>query len=210
MSAICSYTNGRAASPRSGRSSLSTPQMKDGLTMESRDLARQFVRHRDLLYGYVFALTRDHDLAEDILQDVGVSILAEATRGTSPDNFVSWARGVARHRVADHYRRQASRRKHEVPFEQFADAVDRAFAEHAPTPKDNHQQLKFLRECLDALSAQVRTIIDRRYHGRQSLEEIAASLSWKPASIKVALSRARRALADCVARKLRLEEEGLK
>ena len=33
--------------------------------MQSSDLARQFIQHRDLLYGYVFALTRDHDLAED-------------------------------------------------------------------------------------------------------------------------------------------------
>jgi hypothetical protein len=56
--------------------------------MESSDLARQFVQHRDLLYGYVFALTRDHDLAEELLQDVGVSILTEATRGRAPDNFL--------------------------------------------------------------------------------------------------------------------------
>ena len=178
--------------------------------MESHDLARQFVQHRDTLYGYVFALTRDHDAAEDILQEVGVSILTEATRGGSPDNFAAWARGLARHRVADHYRRLASRRRHEVPFDEFADVVDRAFAEYAPTPEDHHQQLKLLRECLDGLTARVRKIIDLRYSGRQSLAEIAASLSWKTASIKVALSRARRALSDCVARKLRHEEEGLK
>jgi len=91
-----------------------------------------------------------------------------------------------------------------------ANEEGRAFAEYAPTPEDNHEQLKLLRECLDKLTARVRTIIDLRYHGRQSLEEIATSLSWKSASIKVALSRARRALADCVDRKLRLEEEDLR
>lgn len=175
--------------------------------MESSDLARQFIQHRDLLYGYVFALTRDHEVAEDLVQDVGVSILTEATRGTHPDHFISWARGLARHRVADHYRRLASRRQHEMPFEEFADAVDLAFAEDARTPEDQQQQLKLLRECLGELTARVRTIIDLRYHGRRSLDEIAASLSWTPASIKVALCRARRTLADCVGRKLRLEEE---
>jgi RNA polymerase sigma-70 factor (ECF subfamily) len=174
--------------------------------MESSDLARQFVQHRDMLYGYVFALTRDHDLAEDILQDVGVSILTEAKRGRNPNTFVPWARGLARHRVADHYRRLASRRRHEMPFEAFADAVDLAFAEHAPSPENNEQQLQFLRECLDELTARVRTIIDLRYASRQSVGEIAASLSWTPTSIKVALSRARRTLADCVGRKLRREE----
>lgn len=175
--------------------------------MESSDLVRQFVRHRDMLYAYVFALTCDHDLAEDILQEVGVSILTEAARGKAADTFIPWARGLARHRVADHYRRQASRRRHEMPFEEFADAVDLAFEEHAPPPEVNHQRLQFLRECLNALTAQVRTMIDRRYRG-QSLDEIAAALSWTPASIKVALSRARRGLADCVNRKLRQDEDG--
>jgi RNA polymerase sigma-70 factor (ECF subfamily) len=174
--------------------------------MESSDLARQFVRHRDMLYGYVFALTHDHDLAEDILQDVGVSILTEATRGRGPDNFIPWARGLARHRVADHYRRLATRRRYETHFEKFADAVDLAFAEHAPTPEDNHRQIKLLQECVEGLTARVRTMVDLRYSGRRSIDEIAASLSWTPASIKVALSRARRALADCVGRRLRREE----
>ena len=176
--------------------------------MEPRDLVRQFVQHRDVLYGYVFALTGDHDLAEDVLQEIGVSILTEAARGTSPESFMPWARALARHRVADHYRRLASRRRHEVPFEPFADAVDQAFAEHAPTPEDSDHQLNLLRECLTRLSSRVRTIIDLRYRSRQSIDQIAAALSWAAASIKVALSRARRTLADCVDRKRR-QEEGL-
>lgn len=174
--------------------------------MEPNELIHQFVRHRDVLYGYVFALTRDHNVAEDILQDLGVSIMSEPTRGTVPGDFMAWARPVARHRVGNYYRRVASRRRHEVHFEQFADVVDLAFAEHAPTPEENHAQLQHLRECLQGLTAKVRTMIDLRYSGRQSMDEIAAALSWTPASIKVALSRARRSLADCVGRKLRQEE----
>ena len=135
-----------------------------------------------------------------------MSILTEAKRGTAPEAFIPWARGLARHRVADHFRRLATRRRHEIHFEEFADAVDLAFAEHAPTPEDNRQQLELLRECLDALTARVRTIIDLRYSGGRSIDEIAGSLSWTPASVKVALSRARRTLADCVGRKLRQEE----
>jgi len=176
------------------------------VSMESSELVPQFVQHRGVLYGYILALTRDHNLAEDILQDVAVSILTEAKRGMAPEAFIPWARGLARHRVADHYRRLATRRRHEVHFEEFADAVDRAFAEHAPTPEDDHHQLLLLRECLNELTARVRSIIDLRYSGCRSIDEIAALLSWTPASIKVALSRARRDLADCVSRKLRREE----
>ncbi len=176
--------------------------------MEPRELVRQFVQHRDVLYGYVLALTGDHDLAEDILQDIGVSILTEAARETHPESFLPWARTVARHRVADHFRRQAPRRRHEIPFDPFADTVDLAFAEHAPTPEDNHRQLKLLRQCLDGLTSRVRAMIDLRYRGSQSMEQIATALSWTPGSVKVALSRARRSLAECVERKLRQEDHG--
>jgi len=206
MSATRDYTDDRAASTRSGRLPLFAPQAKDDLPMEPGELFPEFVQQRDLLYGYILALTRDPNLADDILQDVGVSILTEAKRGTRPEAFIPWARGVARHRVADHYRRLAARRRHERHFDQFADAVDMAFAEHAPAAEDNGHQLKLLRECLEGLTARVRTIIDLRYSGRRSIGEIAASLSWTPGSIKVALSRARRTLADCVRRKLRQED----
>ncbi len=176
--------------------------------MEPRELVHQFVQHRDVLYGYVLALTGEHDLAEDILQDIGVSILTEAARENHPESFMPWARALARHRVADHFRRQASRRLHEIAFDQFADAVDTAFAEYAPTPEDNQRQLKFLRQCLDGLTSRIRTMIDLRYRGGQSMEQIAIAMSWTPGSVKVALSRARRCLADCVQRKLRQEDPG--
>ncbi len=174
--------------------------------MEPSDLVRQFVQHRDVLYGYIFALTRDHHAAEEILQELGMSILTEANRGTTPDSFMAWARGVARHRVADHYRRLGARRRHEARFEQFANAVDVAFAEQAPTPQDNQQQLQFLRECVERLTLRVRTMIDLRYRGEKSMDEIAAAMQWTAGSVKVAMSRARRTLGECVDRKLRSEE----
>ena len=134
--------------------------------MESSDLARQFIQHRDLLYGYVFALTRDHEVAEDLVQDVGVSILTEATHGTaSRINFVPWARGLARHRVTDHYRRvwppaastRCTLRNSPTPWTWLLPSTRR-------TPEDNHAAAQApARMPQGELTARVRTMIDLRY-----------------------------------------------
>ncbi|MCE9606069.1 MAG: sigma-70 family RNA polymerase sigma factor [Planctomycetia bacterium] len=179
---------------------------KSIVDMEPDELLREFVRQRHMLYGYVFALTADHNVSEDVLQEIGVSILNERKRGTEPENVLLWLRGLARHRVADHYRHAATRERREMQFEKFADIVDRAFVENATEGGDEHDQLELLKACIKELTERVRTLVELKYGSGKSIEEIASAVSWTSASVKVALSRARRSLADCVGRKSRREE----
>jgi DNA-directed RNA polymerase specialized sigma24 family protein len=51
-------------------------------------------------------------------------------------------------------------------------------------------------------------VIEGFYRERKSLKQLAAALEWKENSVKVALSRARKLLADCVHMKLRVQETG--
>ena len=169
------------------------------------ELVKEFIRNRDVLMGYVMALTRDHDLAEELFQDIAVGILTEAQKGTRPDRFMPWARALARNRTADYFRKRARLRERQRSFELLADVVGLAFDEHEPTGEDSRRRLKFLRDCLQGLGAQARRIVNLRYRDRRTLQDIAAAVSWKPDSVKVALAKARRALADCVNGKLRAQ-----
>src|SRR5687767_8502727 len=72
--------------------------------MTQPDLVRQFLENRDALLGFIFALTRDPDAAEEVFQNVGLAVVDEANRGTRVADFRRWAREIARHRVADYYR----------------------------------------------------------------------------------------------------------
>jgi len=174
--------------------------------MADPDVVRDLLRYRDVLMGFILVLVRDHDLAEDVFQDVAVSILGEAHKGVRPRAFMPWARALARHRVADHFRRHSRRQGREVALETMAEVADQAFAEHGPSAEQSRERVKFLRECLERLAGRARAVIDGRYHDRKSLAEIAASIGWKVASVKVALSKARKALAECVSRKQRAKE----
>lgn len=174
--------------------------------MKSEDLPSEFVRQRESLYAYILALTADRDVAEEVLQEIGVAILTEASRGTEPESVVPWLRGLARHRTADHYRRIAVRERRETRLESFAEVVDQAFSEYSDLTDEQGRRLAFLQDCLSELTERVRGLVDRRYRLGRTVEAIALEVGWTAGSVKVALVRARRALADCISRKSRREE----
>jgi RNA polymerase sigma-70 factor (ECF subfamily) len=176
--------------------------------MSRRPLERQLLEHRDALLALIYALTRDYDAAEEIFQEVALNILEEASRGTIVDHFLAWARQVARHRVIDYYRRDAKRAAREQPSGSMADVITEAFRENEITPQASQQRMKALLECLNRLTGRARQVIEGFYRQRKSLKALAADLGWKEDSVKVALSRARKVLADCVASRVRGQEAG--
>ena len=171
--------------------------------MDEPDLARDLLRQRDLLFGFILALTRDHDAAEEVFQEVSLAVLNEARKGFRPDDFMAWARGLARHRVSDYYRGRARTEALEEGFAEYMDAVNQAFGEHEGGADENQERLKYLRECLARLRGRTREIVEARYGRHLSLRDVAAAVAWKEAAVKVALCKARKVLAECVGRKSR-------
>jgi RNA polymerase sigma-70 factor (ECF subfamily) len=176
--------------------------------MDQPDLVRRFLDHRDMILGFIYGLTMDYDVAEEVFQEVATSILQEGHRTVSIDNFRAWARQVARNRVADYYRKNARRSAVERPAGAMADVIAQAFAENEVTPQSNQNRMKALLECLARLTGRPRELIDGFYRDQLSLKQLAARLAWKENSVKVALSRARKMLADCVAVKMRSQQTG--
>lgn len=165
-------------------------------------LVRELLDNRDVLLGFIFALTRDYNVSEEIFQEVAVAVIEEAGRGTAVAHFMPWAREIARRRIADHYRKCARRATVEQVSGTMAEAVGQAFAENDRSAEDNGLRLQYLLECLKRLSGRSRDVIEGYYYDRKCLRDIASTLGWKENSVKVALARARKVLADCVHGKL--------
>ncbi|MGH7144384.1 MAG: sigma-70 family RNA polymerase sigma factor [Planctomycetota bacterium] len=165
-------------------------------------LVKQFLAQRDILLGYLLALTRDPEATEEIFQEVAVVIIEEANKGTEVDPFLGWAREVARRRALEYFRR-VQRDRRLLPFdERWSDAVDRAFFENAWTEEELHLRERLLQECLGKLRGRARQVLELRYRAEHSIEQIATALAWQVNSVQVALSRARKALGDCIRSKL--------
>jgi RNA polymerase sigma factor (sigma-70 family) len=174
--------------------------------MAQAQLTKLFIENRDMILGFIFALTGNPDLAEEIFQDVALVILEEDRKGTQVNKYLPWVREIARRRVSEYYRKWAKRRALERPSASFEEVVCKAFAENEIPIERNHARLHHLRECLSRLSDRSREVINRFYHDRKSIRDIAHALDWQENSVKVALSRARKALADCIHDKLLVQE----
>ena len=65
--------------------------------------------------------------------------------------------------------------------------------------------LRALEECRDGLAPKARRVIYLRYEQSQRPPEIAEKMGWTVNAVNVALTRARKALRECVERKLKKE-----
>ena len=173
------------------------------VTTPRQELGALLLKHRHVLLGFVLSLTRDYDIAEEIVQEVSLTVVRAASRGVTPNDFPAWVLGLARNRVADHYRARIRDRRLLQKLFHLADVASHAFL--AQPPALDEQRLRYLRQCMDRLRGRGRRMVDARYVRSLSVTEIAAELSWKPRSVSVALSRLRKLLVACVERKLRSE-----
>jgi len=171
------------------------------------DLTRKFLEHRDGLLGFILALTRDREAAEEIFQETGLVIVQEAGRGTQVEQFLPWAHEVARRRVAEYFRKNSRRSSMEQSVE-VDEVVSLAFEENAADPVVLQQGRKHLEDCLDGLSKDQKTLLDRRYRDRAPLRDIARDADTTEGSVKVLLWRVRRQLARCIEGKISATEEG--
>lgn len=163
--------------------------------MATIPLIKLLLERRRLVFGYIYALTRDVDAAEEIFQELSLSVLEESARGSVVDRFFPWACSVARNRVSDYYRKRG---KAEPAASVLAETVAAVFEENGESREDAARRIRGLLDCVDALPARQRQIIELYYRDQNSVSDVADAVGWKSPAVKVALSKIRRALLECL------------
>jgi RNA polymerase sigma-70 factor, ECF subfamily len=171
------------------------------MTTKASELLKMFLEQREGLLGFIFALTRDREAAEDVFQETGVAVVEEANRGTEVRQFLPWVHEIIRRRVADHFRKK-SRRGALEQSGALDEVVSQAFCENAEEPAEVRQSREYLDECLEELPQAQRELIEQRYREQAPLRKIAQTADSTEGSVKVLLWRARRMLARCIEGKM--------
>lgn len=160
----------------------------------------KLLEHRDELLGFLLALTRNAESAEEVFQEVALAILEEARKGTRVENFLPWAHEIGRRRVQEYFRKRTRWRP--VP-DSMATIIGRAFEENPIGAEAARSRQEALFACMENLARRARELIGLRYIEGKSSADIAAQLGLEAASVSVTLSRSRRVLEECVERRLR-------
>ena len=179
--------------PDGGADRAAEPDDTDALILRSvsgdevafRELVRQFDPR---LRYYVRKLVRDHDGADDIMQEVWIAIYRKLGGLKSPKAFTVWAYRIARNFSLKELRRQT--RHATVEF--IDDESHEAPAERADD--DGEERIEVLNKALEMLKPAFREILTLRYLEEMSYEDISRVTGLSDGTVKSRLHYARQAL----------------
>ncbi len=146
------------------------------------------------VYGYLAMRCGPRALAEDLTAETFLAAVDAARRDDPPPISLPWIIGVARHKLVDHWRRQArDERRFRVLAHEQPDPVD---------PWDAQLDTVAVGQILDGLTAQHRAALTLRYLDDLPVPEVAVLLRRTVHATEALLVRARTAF-----RRAYLEEE---
>jgi RNA polymerase sigma-70 factor (ECF subfamily) len=152
---------------------------------EGDELLRFYDRTVALVHGYLLRRCGSVAVAEDLTAETFLAAVDSVRRDVAPPLNEAWILGVARHKLVDHWRRQARE-------ERRLEAV-RGSATELDDPWDTTLERTRAREVLDQLGAHHRAALVLRYLDGRPVPEIAVHLDRTVHATEALLVRARRA-----------------
>lgn len=169
--------------------------------------ARLYERSSGHLFAVVLRIQRDRAQAEDLLQEIFVSVWkAAASFDTARSQPLTWLTHIARNRAIDSLRRaQAQPRTDSLSAADDDDGPDpsEALVSAAPGPLDLLGQASDRRElaqCMEQLSAPQRQSVALAFFDGLSHAEVAAQLREPLGTVKSWVRRALNSLKGCLDR----------
>lgn len=163
-----------------------------------------YIAHQGRIYRYILTLVPNPGDAEELFQQTSMTLWEkwddyDATRGAFPQ----WAFGFALNHVRNFLRKRARRGNTYTLSDAALDRIAALRREHDDEFEDRREALAV---CMQALPERQRTIVEGYYDADGSTESIADSLGMTSAALYKSLQRVRKALLDCINR--RLDGEG--
>jgi RNA polymerase sigma-70 factor (ECF subfamily) len=150
-----------------------------------------FARHHVRVYRFVLRLVRNEATAEDLISEVFLDVWRQANRFEGRSAVSTWLMAIARFKALS-----VLRKRPELELdEEAAEAIE----DHADNPEvalEKKDKSAVLRQCLTALSAEHREIIDLVYYHEKSVEEVAEIVGIPEATVKTRMFYARKKMAE--------------
>lgn len=151
--------------------------------VNDQQLLEVFDRAMAEVYGYLLRRCRSRSLAEDLTSETFLGALDSIRRGYGEEVTVAWLIGIARHKLADHWRREEREQRHLAAFA----------AEPAGPDREIQVEPELGMEVLTLLSASHRSALVLRHVDGLSVSEVAALLGRSVHATETLLVRARTA-----------------
>ncbi len=153
-------------------------------------------RHTHRVRDYIRMMVKDHDVADDILQETFIKAVRVIDEGRYADTgkFLSWVLRIAHNQVIDHFRAQKNAKTVSESDAGYNMLGTLRFAEGTVEDRMISEQIEDdVRRLIDRLPDEQREVVMMRYYSGLSFQEIADQTE---VSINTALGRMRYALIN--------------
>lgn len=153
-------------------------------------------RHTHRVRDYIRMMVKDHDVADDILQETFIKAVRVIDEGRYADTgkFLSWILRIAHNMVIDHFRSQKNAKTVSESDAGYNMLGTLRFAERTVEDAMISSQIEEdVRRLVDRLPDEQREVVIMRYYSGLSFQEIADQTD---VSINTALGRMRYALIN--------------
>lgn len=165
------------------------------------DFTRRWAASQDLVRLYVESVVwRMHD-AEDVVQQVAYQAGRNFRQYDADRPFGAWVMGIARNEVRMYLRKHSRDRL--VFSDEVLDLVAQTTQRHAD---ELSPRAVALRECMKLVPESGRALLRMRYTEDMKGPELSARLGISQNAVLLRLSRLRKALAQCIEKRLSSRE----
>jgi RNA polymerase sigma-70 factor (ECF subfamily) len=166
----------------------------EALARQARDdpeaFAELYGRYVDRVYRFVLIRTGSVPDAQDLTSQTFLAALESIGAYGGRGSFGGWLFGIARHKLADHYRR----RRPEVPLD---DAEELHYPDPSPEEVvDARLQLARVSRALRSLDAQQAEALALRLFGGLDAAEVGQAMGKSQAAVKMLVHRGLRKLQE--------------
>ncbi|QJW92427.1 RNA polymerase sigma factor [Spirosoma taeanense] len=150
-----------------------------------------FERYHRPLFGFLYHMTGQRDVSEDLVQNVFFRMLKYRHTFTGDGEFRTWMYHLARNVLADHVQKN-KRSAHKYDVADLVETIGGGAAADEPIQKE--QELAVLNKALSKLSDDNREVLILSRFQELKYEEIARILATTEGAVKVRVHRAMNAL----------------
>ena len=152
-------------------------------------------RYQAKVYGYIFSVVKDKDVADDIFQDTFFKVVSTINSGTYRDEnkFIHWVMRIAHNLIVDYFRR--NNKMPIVPNRPDCDIIEnlKLHDDNVELSIMRQQTNRNIRKLVKMLPPEQRRVVILRHYGKCDFKDIAARTG---VSINTALGRMRYAIIN--------------
>jgi RNA polymerase sigma-70 factor, ECF subfamily len=157
----------------------------------------QITSAQQSLFAYILMLLPDVTDASDVLQETNLVLWRKREEFRPGHDFLPWAKAIA------HYQVLASLKQRRRNRLRFSDMLMSQLAEEVVAHRgpDTGSKSVVLGDCIGELGQSSQELLRLRYNSDLTLAQLARHIGRSVDSVRCALHRIRRELADCINRR---------